>query len=182
LHRDDKPGALIPFAGCLTTESSARVRSVLLGIADDRQSSYRWGCSRAPGVVRAAYDGRSFNSTTESGVNLARSVLDLGDLEPGESWSASALVYRATVERILKEGRTPFVMAASLGDVLSGSVGVPTTDSRVRPTPRSVRGVRGHQVVSRLRGCAPLRWSSILTQLGIRTPTTSSPSRSSVSR
>ncbi len=74
--------SFIPFAGCLTRTDSPEIRAVFLGFADDSQSTYRRGCSRGPKLIRTAYDGRSFNSTTETGVNLADSILDLGDLNP----------------------------------------------------------------------------------------------------
>lgn len=101
--------SFIPFAGCLTRTDSPEIRSVFLGIPDDSQSTYRRGCSRGPKLIRTAYDGRSFNSTTETGVNLADSVLDLGDLKPLGDWLTSAGFYRSTVESVLKEGRTPFI-------------------------------------------------------------------------
>lgn len=104
-----KPDTFIPFAGCLTTDKATKSHLVFLGIPDDSQSSYRWGCSRAPALIRSAYDGRSFNSTTESGADLYKSVLDLGNLEPQQSWEASSSRYRSVVEALLNDGKIPFI-------------------------------------------------------------------------
>jgi agmatinase len=99
----------IPFAGLFSHRSDARTPWVFLGIADDTQSSFLRGPADAPRCIRQAYDGRSYNATSESGVDLTASVEDLGDLKPQGSWRASALEYRTGVEAILREGRTPFI-------------------------------------------------------------------------
>ena len=69
----------IPFAGCFRNDSSPESSLVFVGIPDDSQSSYRVGCADGPKTIRSAYDGRSFNSTTESGVDLEAAITDLGD-------------------------------------------------------------------------------------------------------
>ena len=104
------PDTFIPFAGCLPTTASTKTRLALLGIPDDSQSSYRWGCSRAPSLIRSVYDGRCFNATTESGVDLTESVLDLGNLEPRDTWDSSADLYRETVEYALNDNKVPFIV------------------------------------------------------------------------
>jgi agmatinase len=93
----------------LTTKDRPEIHSVFLGIPDDSQSTYRRGCSQGPQLIRSAYDGRAFNSTTELGIDLADSILDLGDVEPADSWPASAERYRSAVESVLRTGRTPFI-------------------------------------------------------------------------
>lgn len=98
----------IPFAGCFTRPEDASSPWVFLGLPDDSQSSFLKGCADAPEYVRAAYDGRCYNATSESGVDLARSVVDIGDLAPRKTWLASFQDYRARVESLLKEGKTPF--------------------------------------------------------------------------
>ena len=100
---------LIPFAGLFTKKTDARPPWVFLGICDDTQSSFLHGPADAPDCIRRGYDGRCFNATTESGVDLASSVTDLGDLKPRSTWEASAREYRARVEEIVKEGFTPFI-------------------------------------------------------------------------
>ena len=98
-----------PFGGCLTKSDTIATPWVFLGIADDTQSTYLHGPAEAPEAMRQAYDGNCFNSTTETGVDLAERVLDLGDLKPRENWEASAAVYRAKLEKLWRAGKIPFV-------------------------------------------------------------------------
>ena len=98
-----------PFAGLFTKKTSTGLPWVFLGICDDTQSSFLRGPAGAPDCIRRAYDGRCYNATTESGVNLSASVTDLGNLMPRSTWEASAREYRARVEEIVKEGFTPFI-------------------------------------------------------------------------
>jgi agmatinase len=97
----------IPFAGCFTSKRA--VPLVFVGIPDDSQSSYRAGCAGGPDTIRSAYDGRSFNSTTESGVNLAESVLDFGNLEAKDTWEARVDAYRDAIRSLVEEGKRVFV-------------------------------------------------------------------------
>ena len=99
----------IPFAGCFRNDSSPDSNLVFVGIPDDSQSSYRVGCAAGPKAIRRAYDGRSFNSTTESGVDLEASITDLGDLAPEKTWEASAEQYRTRIDDLLRKEQTPFV-------------------------------------------------------------------------
>jgi agmatinase len=99
----------VPFAGLFPKRKDARTPWVFLGICDDTQSSFLRGAAEAPERIRRAYDGRCYNATTESGVDLEASVADLGDLKPRSSWEASAREYRGRVAEILKEGFTPFI-------------------------------------------------------------------------
>jgi agmatinase len=59
--------------------------------------------------MRTAYDGRNFNSTTESGVDLSQAVIDLGDLSPDDSWESSSKKYRQRIEKLLRHGKIPFI-------------------------------------------------------------------------
>jgi agmatinase len=99
----------VPLAGLLT-DDRAKSPFRLLGIADDSQSSFRRGAASAPARIRAAYDGRCYNATSESGVDLSGTVVDLGDLTPRASWTESAAAYRAAVEGILERDEVPFVL------------------------------------------------------------------------
>lgn len=99
----------MPFAGLFTRSRDTRTPWVFLGIADDTQSSFLRGPAAAPERIRRAYDGRCYNGSTESGLDLTGSVSDLGDLKPGAAWAASAASYRARVEEILGEDETPFI-------------------------------------------------------------------------
>jgi agmatinase len=98
----------IPFAGLFTKRPEARTPWAFVGIGDDSQSSFLRGPADAPDCIRRAYDGRCYNATTESGVDLTSAVTDVGDLKPRRTWGESAASYRARIEEILKEGFTPF--------------------------------------------------------------------------
>ncbi len=102
----------IPFAGLLAEgEARDRARVSLLGIRDATQSTFRSLSAQAPPRVRAAYDGACYNAVSESGVDCAGSVADLGDLEPGgHGFRADAARYTAAVSAELARGRTPFVL------------------------------------------------------------------------
>ncbi len=99
----------IAFAGLFSKKANTSTPWVFLGIADDTQSSFLHGPAAAPECIRRAYDGRCYNPTSESGVDLTSSVSDLGDLKPLATWVASAEAYRARVEEVLREGKTPFI-------------------------------------------------------------------------
>lgn len=170
------PDTFIPFAGCFLSEESTTTRLVFTGIPDDSQSSYRWGCSRAPRLLRSAYDGRSFNATTESGIDLSASVLDLGDQEPREAWEASAALYRDTVETLLRDGKIPFIAG---GD---HAITIPIVEAfRVLGDPVHVVQIDAHpDLYTEFKGspyshaCVATRLLEMehvasLTQLGIRT-------------
>lgn len=100
----------IPFAGCLRAGAAEPEpgRPVLVGLPDDSQSSFLRGSAAGPARVRDAYDGNSFNASTESGVDLAGAVVDLGDWVSLDSWSATATSYRERAERLWRDGLAPF--------------------------------------------------------------------------
>jgi agmatinase len=130
---------VIPFAGCFTTDGRSSTPWVFIGIADDTQSSYLRGAADAPQTIRRAYDGRCFNSTTELGANLERSVVDAGDLHPLGSWNASAESYREKLRELVRAGKTPFVAG---GD---HAVTVPVVEALdVLPTPVHVVQIDAH--------------------------------------
>ncbi|MDR7537773.1 MAG: arginase family protein [Armatimonadota bacterium] len=101
---------IIPFAGCFAAdpEQQRLARVVFVGLPDDSQSSYRRGARGGPARMRAAYDGRCYNSATESGVDLAGAVADLSDWLPLESWEETAASYRDRAAAIFRAGRIPF--------------------------------------------------------------------------
>lgn len=170
------PDALIPFAGCFTKDSAADTPLVFIGIPDDSQSTYRWGCSRGPGLIRSVYDGRSFNSTSESGVDLSESVIDIGDIDPRDSWQSSAVHYQTTIESLLMDGKVPFIAG---GD---HAVTIPAVEAmRILDEPVHVIQIDAHpdlyaeyHGVSHSHACTAARILEMahvasLTQLGIRT-------------
>ena len=102
----------IPFGGLIAPDAAAeRSRVSLLGIMDASQSTYRDRCAEAPPAIRAAYDGACYNPVSETGVDCAGSVADLGDLGPDcADFRRNAARYRAAIEAELARGRTPFIL------------------------------------------------------------------------
>ncbi len=99
-----------PFAGCFATEPERRERARLafVGLPDDSQSSYRRGCARGPEHIRTAYNDRSYNASTESGVDLTGVVADLGDLPSQATWEATARLYRDFASALYRHKKFPF--------------------------------------------------------------------------
>lgn len=104
--------APIPFGGLIAAGADAERATVsLLGVTDATQSTYRDHCAASPPAIRVAYDGACYNSVSETGVDCARSVRDLGDLGPAPGgFRQSAARYRAAIEAELSSGRTPFTV------------------------------------------------------------------------
>ena len=174
----------VPFGGCFTkTETESEIEGdatktpwVFLGIADDTQSTYLRGPAEAPEAMRQAYDGNCFNATTESGVDLAESVLDLGDLKPRENWNASARLYRARLEELWKSGKVPFVAggdhAITVPVVAAAEVlGAPIHVIQVDAHPDLYPDFEGNPSSHACTGARIVEMSHVesLSQLGIRT-------------
>ena len=123
----------IPFAGCFRNESSPESSLVFVGIPDDSQSSYRLGCANGPKNIRSAYDGRSFNSTTESGVDLGAAITDLGDLPSGNTWETSAASYSRRIQDLLRKNQTPFVAGGDHAITVPVVEAFATMGARVHP-------------------------------------------------
>lgn len=104
--------ARIPFGGLIASgEAADQAPASLLGVMDATQSTYRDRCAAAPPAIRAAYDGACYNPVSESGVDCAATVADLGDLRPGPAgFRENAATYTAAVETELRRGRTPFIL------------------------------------------------------------------------
>ena len=102
----------IPFGGLLASGADAeRAPASLLGVMDATQSTYRDRCSEAPPAIRRTYDGACYNTVSETGVDCAGSVRDLGDLGPeAGGFRESAARYSAAVAAELARGRTPFIL------------------------------------------------------------------------
>ena len=170
------PDTFIPFAGCLSTNAPTETRLAFIGIPDDSQSSYRWGCSRAPSLIRSAYDGRCFNATTESGVDLTESVLDLGDLEPRDTWDSSAHLYRETVELALNDSKIPFIVGGDHAITVPvvqafRSLSDPVHVVQIDAHPDLYSDYKGNSHSHACVGARLLEMDHVasLTQLGIRT-------------
>jgi len=101
---------IIPFAGCFISDPQKQdaARIVFVGLPEASQSSYHHGSSRGPQRIRLAYDGNCYNSTTESGVDLAGAVADLGDLPSKSSWELTARSYQEFAAWLFQIRKIPF--------------------------------------------------------------------------
>lgn len=81
-----------------------------MGLPEDSRSSFRRGAREGPARIRQAYDGRCFNSCSESGVELGGRVLDGGDWASRPRWSSTRESYRSSAASLLETGAVPFFM------------------------------------------------------------------------
>lgn len=98
----------LPLAGCLTSEDTDDLRAVFAGICDDRKSSYRVGAAGGPEAIRSVYNSACYNSTSDSGVDVKKKVLDLGDLGPESDWDTDVAAYSERLGVHFAQGRTVF--------------------------------------------------------------------------
>ncbi len=107
---DERTGPEAFFAGCFAQTAAERrsARIAFAGLADASQSSLHQGPARAPERIRRAYTASSYNSTSESGVDLARAVRDFGDFAPAADWNGTAARFEQASREILRQGLTPF--------------------------------------------------------------------------
>jgi agmatinase len=169
---------VIPFASCFTTDAENQNNSklVFVGLSDDQQSSYLKGCAQAPDKIRYAYDGNCYNSTTESGIDLTKSVVDLGNWLPKNSWELTAQSYYEKAQSLFRAGKIPFfaggdhavtIPIAKALDVLNQPIHIVQVDAHPDIYPELNNNPYSHAcVASRL-----LEYEHIasITQIGIRT-------------
>ncbi|NIV94524.1 agmatinase [candidate division KSB1 bacterium] len=96
----------LPLAGCLSSHAESSL--VFAGLPDDSQSSYRYGCAKAPQRIRSAYNGHCYNATAELGISVEGRVADLGDLAPKPDWTQTRQTYREFAETLFRDGKIPF--------------------------------------------------------------------------
>jgi len=101
---------ILHFAGCFTADPQKQndIPLVFVGLPDASQSSFHHGSAGGPQRIRLAYDGHCYNSTTESGVDLAGMVADLGDLPSKRSWELTARSYQEFAAWLFQIGKIPF--------------------------------------------------------------------------
>lgn len=106
------PSSVLEFGGLFAegAEANNLAPLVLLGLPDDSQSSFRRGPAQGPTALRVAYDGRSYNTSTERGLDLQGRVIDGGDLEPGPTWPETSKRFRLGVEEWLAREKIPFLV------------------------------------------------------------------------
>ncbi|MDT8437270.1 MAG: arginase family protein [Gemmatimonadota bacterium] len=105
----------LPLAGVLALEADPTLALAFAGLPCDLSSSVRRGARQAPARIRFAYDGRVYNATTETGVDLAGAVADLGDWLPESTWEATRESYAVRAARVFGSGRTLFVAGGDHG-------------------------------------------------------------------
>lgn len=102
------PAALQSLRRCLNSERKIG----LLGVCEDRNSSYLQGAVLAPKIIRKALQCGSSNSCSELGVDISPHMMDFGDLL-SELPHADNLcrVLRPKLQEIMqKERRTPLIL------------------------------------------------------------------------
>jgi len=101
---------IIPFAGCFTGDPKKQdaARLAFVGLPEASQSSFHHGSAGGPQRIRSAYDENCYNSTTESGVDLAGAVADLGDLPSKSSWELTARSYQEFAAWLFQIRKIPF--------------------------------------------------------------------------
>lgn len=168
----------IPFAGCFTTNLESQINSklVFVGLPDDQQSSYLRGCAQAPNRIREAYDGYSHNSTTDSGIDLSETVIDLGDWLPESGGHLTVESYYQKARSLFLAGKIPFfaggdhAVTIPIGkalDALEQPIHIVQIDAHPDIYPEMYGSIYSHAcVASRL-----LEYNHIasITQIGIRT-------------
>ncbi|MFB2646481.1 arginase family protein [Raphidiopsis sp. BLCC-F218] len=169
---------VIPFAGCFTLDESNQDQEklVFVGLSDDQQSSYLQGCAQGPEKIRCAYDGNCYNATTESGVDLTNSVVDLGNWLPQGHWDSTADTYYQKAQLLFESEKIPFfaggdhavtIPVAKALDVLQRQIHIVQVDAHPDIYPELCDSAYSHAcVASRL-----LEFDHIasITQIGIRT-------------
>lgn len=102
--------SVIPFAGCFAEDSQKQNSAplVFVGLPDASQSSYHRGSARGPQRIRSAYDGNCYNATTESCIELAGAVADLGDLPSKSTWELTARSYQELAAWLFQIRKIPF--------------------------------------------------------------------------
>lgn len=105
----------LPLGGLLSTDSDPTLPLAFAALPCDQSSSIRRGSREGPGRIRLAYDGRVYNATTETGIDLSGAVSDLGSWEPEETWEATRATYAAKAAEVLGRGQALFVAGGDHG-------------------------------------------------------------------
>ncbi len=105
----------LPLGGLLSTDSDPTLPLAFAALPCDQSSSIRPGSRDGPGRIRLAYDGRVYNATTETGIDLSGAVSDLGSWEPEATWEATRETYAAKAAEVLGRGQALFVAGGDHG-------------------------------------------------------------------
>ena len=105
----------LPLGGLLSTDSDPTLPLAFVALPCDQSSSIRRGSAEGPGRIRLAYDGRVYNSTTETGIDLSGAVADLGSWEPETTWEATRRTYAGEAAGVLGRGQALFAAGGDHG-------------------------------------------------------------------
>lgn len=100
----------LPLGGLLADDADPTLPLAFVRLPCDQSSSIRRGSRAGPDRIRLAYDGRIYNATTETGIDLSGAVADLGRWEPESSWEETRASYAARAAEVL--GRRQVLFAA----------------------------------------------------------------------
>jgi agmatinase len=166
----------LPLGGLLATDSDPTLPLAFAALPCDQSSSIRPGSRDGPGRIRLAYDGRVYNATTETGIDLSGAVSDLGSWEPEATWEATRATYTAKAAAVLGRGQSLFVAGGDHGitmplgqalEVVGEQIHVVQLDAHPDLYPE-YRGDRWSHacVAARL---LEMEHISTVTQIGVRT-------------
>jgi len=166
----------LPLGGLLAADSDPTLPLAFVSLPCDQSSSIRRGSARGPDRIRLAYDGRVYNATTETGVDLSGAVSDIGHWESEVTWEATRAAYAGRAAEVLGRGQTLFAAGGDHGvtiplgaalEVLDEQIHVVQVDAHPDLYPE-YRGDRWSHacVASRL---LEMNHISTVTQIGIRT-------------
>ena len=105
----------LPLGGLLSLDSDPTLPLAFAALPCDQSSSIRRGSAEGPGRIRLAYDGRVYNSTTETGLDLSGAVADLSSWEPEATWDATRQTYATQAAAVLGRGQALFAAGGDHG-------------------------------------------------------------------
>ena len=105
----------LPLGGLLADDADPTLPLAFAGLPCDQSSSSRRGSRAGPDRIRLAYDGRVYNATTETGIDLSGAVSDLGSWEPEPRWEETRAAYAALAAEVLARRQILFVAGGDHG-------------------------------------------------------------------
>jgi agmatinase len=105
----------LPLGGLLADEADPTLPLAFAALPCDQSSSIRRGSRVGPERIRLAYDGRVYNATTETGIDLSGAVSDLGSWKPESGWEETRAAYAAQAMEVLARRQTLFVAGGDHG-------------------------------------------------------------------
>jgi len=166
----------LPFGGLFAAEADPTLPLAFVGLPCDQATGIRRGAREAPARIRLAYDGRVYNATTETGVDLSGAVSDLGAWEPESTWEGTREEYAARAAEVVGSGRVLFAAGGDHGvtvplvaalDALDGPVHVVQLDAHPDLYPE-YGGDRWSHACTAAR-ILEMEHVASVTQIGVRT-------------